>query len=147
MTWDYRVLRKRHTGGLATYHIHKIFYDDDGTIEMITEEPERLIGQEVAELRERIGLLSHAFRYPVLEERDVDGEPTLVPDPTDENINTGHYFELMDRAHVAGNYLHQFLGCHPVLRNDKKLRAAYDRAEEALANIYLHAGGLMSERE
>lgn len=147
MTWNYRVVRKRYPDGSVTYHIWKLYYGDDGTIERADDEPERLISQEVAELREHVGLLSHAFRHPVLEEREVHGEPALVPDSMDETINVGHYFELMDRAYVANNYLHQFLGCHPVLRNEKKLRAAYDRAEEALADIYLHVGGLMPEEE
>jgi hypothetical protein len=53
----------------------------------------------------------------------------------------------MDRASVAVDYAHQFLGSHPLLKKETRLREVYERAEEALAEIYQEAGRLEFERK
>ena len=148
--WNYRVLRKRHADGSATYHVHEVYYGDDGEIKGWIEEPDAPVSQEVAGLREVINMMRQAFRRPILEIRGTDEDQDLVPDETDDTINAGHYFEFMDRASVAGDYLDQFLGNHPVLRKEEEegtLRAAYERAEEALAELYQRASGMAFEKE
>lgn len=35
-------------------------------------------------------------RRPILEEKETDEGSTLIPDDTDDAINDGHYFELLD---------------------------------------------------
>ena len=88
----------------------------------------------------------HAFRRPILEEKEIDEEAILVSDDTDGAINDGHYFELMDRASVALDYIYQFLGSHPLMKKDKTLQDMYEKAEEALAELYQQAGRLEFDR-
>ena len=74
--------------------------------------------------------------------------PPPRPDAADDGaVNDGHYWEFLDRAYVAGAYVDQFLGGHPVLKKEAALRAAYERAEEALAELYVRAGRLASEKD
>ncbi|MDE0157419.1 MAG: hypothetical protein OXI88_00815 [Gammaproteobacteria bacterium] len=104
------------------------------------------MGETAAELREDIRYFLRAFRSPILEEQDTDEGSTLIPDPTDDAINDGHYFELMDRASVALDYVYQFIGSHPLIRKDKTLQGMYEKAEQALAELYQQAGRLEFDR-
>ncbi|MCY3750839.1 MAG: hypothetical protein F4147_06845 [Gammaproteobacteria bacterium] len=104
------------------------------------------MGETVAELREDIRYFLRAFRSPILEEQDTDEGSTLIPDPKDDAINDGHYFELMDRASVALDYVYQFIGSHPLIRKDKTLQGMYEKAEQALAELYQQAGRLEFDR-
>jgi hypothetical protein len=40
-----------------------------------------------------------------------------------DGIYPGHYFELMDRTHIASNYVQMALGEHPVLAKHPELMA------------------------
>ncbi len=104
------------------------------------------MGETATELREDIRYFLQAFRRPVLEVQENDEGATLVSDDTDDAINEGHYFELMDRASVALDYVYQFLGSHPLMRKDKTLQEVYEKAEEALAELYQRAGRLEFDR-
>ncbi len=104
------------------------------------------MGETAEELREDIRYFLHAFRRPILEVQETDKGSTLVSDDTDDAINDGHYFELMDRASVALDYIYQFLGSHPLIRKDKTLQAMYEKAEESLAELYQQAGRLEFDR-
>ncbi len=104
------------------------------------------MGETVEELREDIRYFLHAFRCPILEGKETDGGSTLFPNDTDEAINEGHYFELMDRASVALDYVYQFLGSHPLIRKDRTLQGMYQKAEEALAELCQQAGRLEFDR-
>lgn len=145
--WNYRVIRKHHTEtDSVTYHVHEVYYRDDGYIEGWTQEAVAPMGETAAELREDIRYFLRAFRSPILEEKETDKGSTLFPDATDYTINDGHYFELMDRASVALDYIYQFLGSHPVVRKDKTLQDIYEKAEQALAELYQQAGQMEFDR-
>lgn len=145
--WNYRVIRKHHTEtDSVTYHVHEVYYRDDGNIESWTQESVAPMGETAAELREDIRYFLRAFRSPILEEQETDEGSTLIPDPTDDAINDGHYFELMDRASVALDYIYQFLGSHPLIRKDRTLQGMYEKAEQALAELYQQAGRLEFDR-
>ncbi len=147
MPWNYRVIRKHHTEtDSVTYHVHEVYYGEDGSIENWTEEAVEPMGETPHELREDIRYFLRAFRFPILEEKASDGGSTLLPDDSDSEINEGHYFELRDRASVAVDYVYQFIGSHPLIRKDRALRETYDRAEEALAELYQQAGSLAFDR-
>lgn len=103
-------------------------------------------GETAEELREEIRFFLQAFRRPILEWKEVGGEWAFIPDEDDSPINEGHYFEFMDRASVAVDYAYQFLGSHPLLKKETRLREVYERAEEALAELYQEAGRLEFER-
>ena len=145
--WNYRAIRKSHgESDTDTYQIHEVYYDKDGNIEGWTESPVKPLGETPDELREDIRFFIKAFQKPILEEQIKDGKPVLVPDDNSQQINEGHYFEVMDRSSVAVDYIYQFLGCHPVMKRENKLREIYERAEEALAELYQEAGRLEYER-
>lgn len=145
--WNHRVIRKRHTETESVaYQVHEVYYHENGAIEGWTEKPVAPMGETIEELREDIRYFLHAFRRPILEEQETDEGSTLIPDDTDDAINDGHYFELLDRTSVALDYIYQFLGSHPVVRKDKTLQDTYEKAEEALAELYQQAGRLEFDR-
>ncbi len=146
-TWDYRVLRKTDPNAdTVSYEVHEVYYHEDGSIDRWTAGSVRPYGETVEELREDLRHFLHAFRRPVLEEQQVDGRAVLVEDVGDNPINAGHYFEFMDRASVATDYVYQFLGSHPLIKREPSLAARYERAETALAELYQEAGRLEFER-
>ncbi len=51
-------------------------------------------------------------------------------------INPGHYFELLDRTHIASSYLQMTLGEHPVLTTQPELMALYTAAVDRLEELY-----------
>lgn len=146
MTWNYRVLRKSDEPGETVYRIHEVYYADDGSIDGWTVEPVQPLGESPSELREDIRYFLSAFRKPVLEEAEEDGKPVLRPLEDEQELNEGHYFELMDRASVALDHCYQFVGSHPVTQRHEALRALYEKAEEALYRVYQEAGKLELER-
>jgi hypothetical protein len=52
----------------------------------------------------------------------------------------GHYFELLDRTHVASGYLQMALGDHPVLAKHPELNAPYEEAVDRLETLYQAVG-------
>ncbi|MDE2888456.1 MAG: hypothetical protein OXR72_09570 [Gemmatimonadota bacterium] len=148
MSWNYRVIRKHHADtDTSTYHIHEVYYGEEREIERWTEDPVEPLGETAAELREDIRYFLQAFRLPILEEKATDDGPTLAPDDSDFGINEGHYFELLDRTSVAVDYVDQFVGSHPLVRKERSLRETYERAAEALAELYQQVGGLAFDRD
>jgi hypothetical protein len=146
--WNYRVIRKHYPDSdEVSYQIHEVYYADKGSIEHWTEDPVQPFGETPEELREDIRFFLQAFRRPILELKEVEGELALIPDEDDSPINDGHYFEFMDRASVAVDYVYQFLGSHPLLKKEARLREIYERAEEALAELYQEAGRLEFDRK
>jgi len=145
--WNYRVIRKLDVKSeCISYHIHEVYYHEDGSIESWTESPMQPYGETQAELREDIRLFLQAFRCPVLDLKEVDGKQVLIEDSDDSSINEGHYFEFMDRTSVSLDYIYQFLGSHPLLKKQTRLKELYQRAEEALADLYQEAGRIEFNR-
>ena len=145
--WNYRVIRKHHRESETdTYQIHEVYYHKDGTIEGWTESAVQPFGETPGELREDIRFFMKAFQKPILEEQVKDGKPILVTEDDSQKINEGHYFEFMDRASVAVDYIYQFLGCHPLMKKEKSLSKIYEKAEKALAELYQEAGRLEYEQ-
>ena len=141
--WNHRVIRKHHSEtDTVTYQVHEVYYQENGAIEGWTENPVAPTGETAEELREDIRYFLRAFRRPILEEKETDEGATLIADAMDDAINEGHYFELMDRASVALDYIYQFLGSHPVVRKDRTLQDIYEKAEDALAELYRQADRL-----
>jgi len=139
--WNYRII-KTVKEGQPFYGIHVVYYSSDGKIEGWTEEPVLPYGEDVDELREDVFYFLKAFQLPVLELREKDGKEELVEVKEEQEANPGHYFEFLDRTFVAMEYLHQFLGCHPVLRREKRLREIYQKVDELMAKLYQETGQL-----
>jgi len=146
--WNYRVIRKRHLDSdNISYQVYEVYYDDKGKVESWTENPVEPYGETAEELREDIRYFLQAFRRPILELKEENEKVSLLPDEEDNSINEGHYFEFMDRASVAVDYIYQFLGSHPLVRKETRLRELYMRAEETLAELYQEAGRLEFDRD
>lgn len=52
----------------------------------------------------------------------------------------GHYFELLDRTHIASSYVQMTLGEHPVLAKHPELMALYEAAVDRLEELYQAVG-------
>lgn len=142
--WNYRVIRKYHKKTDSnTYHIHEVYYDDENNIESWTQSPVEPMGETVAELRGDIHFFLKAFQKSVLTEINQNGKTLLVEDEEIVEINDGHYNEIIDRSWVATEYLHQFIGNHPVIRKNKELFEIYLKAQEAISELYQHARKLI----
>jgi len=140
--WNYRVIRREHDAGEVTFQIHEVYYAQDGSIEGWTADPVTPLGESTGELREDIRYFLVAFRKVVLEEKEENGKSVLRPAYDDQKINEGHYFELMDRASVALDYCHEFVGSHPLTRRTEKLKQLFEKAEGALYELYQEAAKL-----
>ncbi len=145
-TWNHRVVKKICPKDKSAYYeIHEVFYSSNGSIDSWTEKPMSPFGESVSELREQIRYFLQAFRLPILEEKKINGKTILHENLDDNCINPGHYFEFMDRSSVALDYIYQFLGSHPLLKKENRLKKAYERVEEELANLYQLAGEIEDE--
>ncbi len=141
--WNYRVIRKLVQGTEeVVYQIHEVYYSDDSAIDGWTKSHVMPLGETEYELREDIRHFLEAFRLPILEEEKDNGKDILRETPYDSKINSGHYFEFMDRASIAVDYIYQFLGSHPLIKKEKQLKDLYAKAESALSDLYQAAGQL-----
>ncbi len=139
--WNYRIIKKEFPEhNENTYQIHEVHYEDDGKIKGWTQNPISPFGATHGELREDIRYQLNAFRKPILKENS-DGT-SLLQDEEEPEINSGHYFEALDRASVAIDYIYQFVGSHPVLQKHKKAKEIYNQAEEKLGELYQLLGKL-----
>jgi len=140
------VIRKEHETGDVTFQIHEVYYAEDGIIESWSTEPVKPMGESVSELREDIRYFLSAFRRPILQQSEGSGKPVLRDAYENGEINDGHYFELMDRASVALDYCSEFVGSHPVVRQNKTLKKLYEKAEAALYALYQETARIDAKR-
>lgn len=141
--WNYRIIRKYHNeSDLNTYQIYEVYYDDKDKIEGWTESPVEPMGESVAELCSDIHYFLEAFQHPILTEKILNGKETLVVDENATEINEGHHQELLERFRVANNYLHKFIGSHPIIRKNEELSEIFSKAKETLSQLCQHIGAL-----
>lgn len=57
----------------------------------------------------------------------------------------GNYFELLDRTFVSAENLAANIGEHPVMAFHPELKQHYEKAAEALGELYQTLGELMAE--
>jgi len=144
--WNHRIIHKHHEQtDEHTYHVHEVYYDDSGNIDKWTISPVTPMGETPYELREDIRYFIKAFQKPVLIETKQNGKDILVPDSEKPDVNDGHYFELLDRTWVAIDYIYQFLGSHPVMTKEERLKKIYLKAEKNLSELYQEIGKLEFE--
>jgi hypothetical protein len=99
-----------------------------------------------ANLREELEQLLPASTVDALIRR-VERRAEQAREAVANDLNRGHYFEVLDRVHVAGCQLEEHVGMHPVLRRHSELAVIYDRAAEALAELYQAVGSLYAVEE
>jgi hypothetical protein len=68
----------------------------------------------------------------------------MCNEDSSSELDKNHYFELLDRTHVASSYLQMALGEHPVLAKHHELQALYEEAVDHLEEMY-QAIGKMDE--
>jgi hypothetical protein len=55
-------------------------------------------------------------------------------------INDGHYLELMDRLYIQTSSIENYLMTHPLTKKNKKVRKLIDKAGMSLAEAYQIVG-------
>ena len=65
MSWNYRVL-KHVEEDFTSYHIHEVFYNEDGSIMSCSEYQCSPFGETAEELKEDFELMAGAFEKPVI---------------------------------------------------------------------------------
>ena len=137
---EYRVIRKRHIDlPIVTYHICRVNYNIYGKIAYWSDDLDELYGETLDEIREEIRHVLHAFCFPVLEEKTTSKGPTLIRIDSKDRIKEGRYAELFSRASLAVEFIHQFVGTHPVTDKNSFLRVLYARAMDALYRFRIEA--------
>jgi hypothetical protein len=80
--WNHRIIK--HTSKIlgrgknkfrsrAWFGIHEIYYSGKGDIIMYTDEPVRILGDDIEDMKESIKLLSTAFEKPILIDKKLPG--------------------------------------------------------------------------
>ena len=104
----------------VTYEVCIVHCDEDGILRDILKVG--CNGDTPGRLREEIRRYLHAFHFPILEEKETEKGKILVPRNSVNIINDRHYIDLLDRTSVAADYIHQFVGCHPLVVRNRVLR-------------------------
>ncbi|WP_428086493.1 hypothetical protein [Candidatus Thioglobus sp.] len=65
MTWNYRIVSKD-----ESFAIHEAFYDDDGKVETITQDPCSPSGETISELKEDLKYFEKSLSLPILNYTD-----------------------------------------------------------------------------
>lgn len=94
MSWNYRIVRKQYKNDqnevLSTeYFIVEAYYDKNGKVCMITQDPKGPYGEDIYELMNNWVILSEAFKNPIL---DYDN----IPEEGAHNEVYERYDELLD---------------------------------------------------
>lgn len=136
MTWNHRIIKKA-SEQETSYHIHEVYYDEQGKIESWTAKAMEPWGESISELRNDILHFWSAFRLPILTETiDADGKESIVEDNETQDLNPGHFFEVMDRASVAMSHFDDFVGSHPVVQRDEKLKHRVGEITGSMYELY-----------
>lgn len=71
MSWNHRVVRRfypnTHIDDSMLYEIYEVYYNQDGTINGITEEPIRIREETVDDLRKTVERLTKCLNNPVID--------------------------------------------------------------------------------
>ena len=71
MSWNHRVVRRfypnTHMDDSMLYEIHEVYYNEDGTIEYLTEEPVSIMEETVDALRITIERLAKCLEQPIID--------------------------------------------------------------------------------
>ena len=71
MHWNHRVVRRQYThsdGSIEyTYTIREVYYDEDGKVDFMTEEPIYPHGESIKDLRWSLEKMKECLEHPVLD--------------------------------------------------------------------------------
>jgi hypothetical protein len=135
-TWNYRVIRKKCANTReVTYQIHEVYYLADGSIDCWNHTPVEPLGVSEPGLRNDIQSFLGAFRQPLLEERYINGKAKLVAERMSEP-GKDLQADYVSKTTRASGYINQILGNHLLLKLEPRLRPAYDKVDQALAELH-----------
>lgn len=84
MTWNYRIIKKKTEGFDEVYYeMHEVYYNDDGSIYALTENPIAPYGATIKELKQSLSYMQAAFEKKVL----IDGKIKFVDNNNNDNNN------------------------------------------------------------
>ena len=71
MSWNHRVVRRfypnTHMDDSILYEIHEVYYDKDGTIGSLTQEPISIMEETVDDLRKTVERLTKCLESPIID--------------------------------------------------------------------------------
>jgi hypothetical protein len=135
-TWNYRVIKKTSPVNYeVTYQIHEVYYKKNGHIDCWNDTPVEPMGINEPGLRNDIQSFLGAFRLPVLQQRYINGKARLVAEysgrPDRDLIS-----DYVGKTSRAAGYINQILGSHLLLKQEPKVRKAYDKVDQALNELF-----------
>ena len=74
MTWNHRIIRRKHEDGEYTYAIHEVHYNKEGEIFAWTEEPVSLSSENILTLMQEWKNILEAFTQPLLDENQLESQ-------------------------------------------------------------------------
>jgi putative addiction module component (TIGR02574 family) len=95
--WNYRVVRRRHVYKASegekervdyTYAIYEAYYDKNGHVGAITQEPVEPFGENIEELRHAWVMMAEAFGLPILDYDQIpEPDYDIKDDPTRSELD------------------------------------------------------------
>ncbi|MEE8058052.1 MAG: hypothetical protein V3T17_09470 [Pseudomonadales bacterium] len=135
-TWNYRVIKTTCARTReVTYQIHEVYYLDSGSIDCWNHTPVEPLGVSEPGLRNDIQSFLGAFRLPVLKVKFVNGKAKLLAERTTTHC-TDLQADYVSKTSRASGYINQILGNHLLLKQEPALRKAYDKVDQALAELH-----------
>ena len=71
MSWNHRVVRRTypntHMDDSILYELYEVYYNSDGTINGITEEPIRIREENIDDLRKTVERLTKCLEQPIID--------------------------------------------------------------------------------
>jgi len=135
-TWNYRVIKRTcpHSNDV-TYQVHEVYYGENGGIDCWNDTPVEPLGISESNLRNDIRSFLGAFQLPVLEQCYTAGKSMLVPEAVTGN-SKDLQADYVSKTSRASGYIYQILGNHLLLKKEPELREAYNKVDQALADLH-----------
>jgi len=71
MSWNHRVIRRIypnvHMDDSILYEVHEVYYDEEGNIGSITQEPINIMEETVDDLRKTVERLTKCLEQPIID--------------------------------------------------------------------------------
>jgi hypothetical protein len=71
--FNYRIICKKWDEDYSDYRIMEIYYDKKGDIIAFVDEPAKIVGEDVNDLKEIIKMYKKAFDKPIIDYKDLPG--------------------------------------------------------------------------
>lgn len=133
MSWNYRIFRHSPRGQEDTYALHEAYYEKgpDGKVEGWTQDSICGHFESVEELISSLELMLKDAKRTRDDILEYQAEEDL-----DNSLNPGHYLEMVDRAHMAREYMNSAFEGHPAIDAHKSLRNWYKSVQTSLGALY-----------